>query len=324
MGPGKHLRAIRLLQALSSPRSVPPVRIEQTAALGGFTVDRYARDPRPKRQIVLLHGLTPRGARDGRLVRLARVLAREGVDCWVPELPGLSSFAMNRGDLECIDCAAERAAQDGTGTVAVMGFSLGGGYGLVAASRPRAASLVEHVTAMGAHHDLGEVWRAIHATGCGILERLDAATESELYCALACARRSLSESTLGAELSGTLDAALRGYCEHADLVAVRQLIRDQLSKYWSRLESDPACEDTVELSPAGKLVRLRARVTLMHAPDDDLVPLCHAERNFSELARRDSGDQSLLVTRLLDHVRPRVSESWRDIPTLVDCFARLL
>lgn len=320
----RYLASTRLLGALASQRPVARVGSEQRLTLRGVEVDRYANGDATNAQIVLLHGMTPRGARDHRLQRLARLLARQGATCWVPFLPNLARFAFHIADLEAIATTIVQASRSGPEKLGLVGFSVGGGYALRAAALPELADAVGYVMAVGAHHRLFDAWKAVQASSRTILERLACATDAELYAALVWARRGLTADDLGSALSSTLDTCLWGYCDGADLAAVRSLLSEDLGRHWPRLNDEPPCPQVDELSPAGKLAKLQADVALLHAPDDRLVPVSHAERNFAELESRLEGGQTLVVTRLLDHVRPRLGESLRDIPKLVGAFRRLL
>jgi pimeloyl-ACP methyl ester carboxylesterase len=109
-----------------------------------------------------------------------------------------------------------------------------------------------------------------------------------------------------------------------DSAHVRQFVQTHLLPLWPRIASPRCWPSSASLSPAGRLENISAAVTLLHSSDDVLVPADHAARNYAELCQRRSGKQSILCTPLLEHVAPRWSQSWRDVPALVSAFADLL
>lgn len=316
-------RAIRVLQSLSSGVDVDKAFTEDGAAPAS-AVYRYASRDTSGPALVLLHGVTSCGAEDKRLVRLARILAREGVTSYVPHLSGLANFSEDLEDLSRIEQAILAASLGGCRRVSILGFSLGGGYGLVCAAKANLAHCIERVTVVGGHHQLDEVWSNMSARLNGLLNRLDQATETELYFALGCAAPRLGEGQLGKEGVCTLRWLLRNFCDGLDLVQVRQFALSHLLPHWRIIAACHSTTKSAELSAAGRLCDVKARVALLHAPDDELVPVAHAVSNFEELCQRGGQGQSLLSTSLFDHVRPRFGGNWREIPHIVCRFAELL
>lgn len=293
-------------------------------SFGAGRLYRFAPKQSRGNALVLLHGVTARGAEDNRLVRLARVLAAEGLKVYVPHLSGLAQFSESLDDLVRIEEAISLARADGNEDVSLLGFSLGGGYALVCSAKKELANLITRVTVIGGHHQLAMVWEAMSSALETLPNRLERATDNELYFALGCAYPRLSEERLGASGMDTLRSVLWNFCDGVDLPSVRRFVRSHLVPHWSVVAT---CHSTVgsdKLSPAGNLRDVLARVTLLHAPDDALVKLEHAELNYEELKRRPSNAQILLTTRLLEHVVPRSRESLRELPSLARCFANLL
>lgn len=319
-------RALRVLSLLSSDKQVRSAFEEDQVTEGQL----YRFGPKQSRglSLVLLHGVTARGVQDKRLVRLARVLAAEGVVVYVPNLSGLTEFSESIHDLSRIEEAIIFALRDpktnGNGHVSILGFSLGGGYGLVGAAKRGLTDAIRRVTVVGGHHDLGSVWDNMSSTLKSIPARIEQATENELYFALGCAFPRLTEGQLGTAERETLRNTLWNYCEGVDLPSLRAFVKTELLPHWSTVAACHSTPTSEALSPAGKLAQVKGKVQLLHAPDDTLVPLYHAERNFEELKLRVGNSQVFFPTRLLDHVVPRTSESLREIPGLVRCFAELL
>lgn len=317
-------RAARVLHALANNTWVDPAPIEEIIDIGHERILRYATTASDGPKLVLLHGVTARGFQDQRLTQLARALAHAGATCLVPHLTGLANFREDLADLVTVERAIGLARDHAVGSVSVLGFSLGGGYGLVCASRPDLAESIAHITVVGAHHRLEEVRSRMSERLTGMLTELEQANANDLYCALCCAAQRLSTAQLGEEAAEELKTLLWEYCERVDLAPVRNFVRERLAPHWSIVAACHSVANSEKLSPAGRLHAVRAAVSLLHAPDDGLVPKSHALRNHAELAERASGQQMLLCTPLLDHVKPRLLGGWWHLPRLVECFAELL
>lgn len=199
--------------------------------------------PEPAPAVVLAAGITPAGVDDPRLVRLAVALAASGRAVFAPELE-LARRRLDTADIDRLALAVTRLRRHpavGCG-VALLGFSFGGSYALVAASRPGVASEIDVVAAFGAYADLA-----------GLLPGF--ADRKEL--------RPHLDAALGAEHGGALTPE-----EHAALVTVIDgeapvsalpiSVRDRLARF----------------SPAD-VGAVRAPVSLAHARHDPVIP--HAE-----------------------------------------------
>ena len=136
------------------PDADPRCSVEKNVrAANGWRVDRY----RPKKPsgafLVLLHGWTLRGKDDLRLQAFARSLAIAGVECCVPNLPGLAMLTFDTGDVLGLRALlGECPSRPG-----IIGFSLGGSYALLAASDH--ANQPRFVVSVGGYGDLPATFR---------------------------------------------------------------------------------------------------------------------------------------------------------------------
>ncbi|MDP8960746.1 MAG: hypothetical protein M3N32_03890 [Actinomycetota bacterium] len=241
--------------------------------------------PRRSPAILLAAGVTPRGTADPRLMRIAAAISRVGHVVFAPEL----ALARHRLD----ECDVERLITStlalGThprvrGGVAMLGFSFGASYSLIAAADPRVAERLRLVAGLGGYGDLGGVIQAA-TTGVTLLD-------GERYEWRSKAPASLREPVvaailrhgglLGAETVEAVAAALRGEVDpttlpHAarsihDLVTNRDPTRNE--KLVAALPP-PLPELFARLSPVRVAEGVRAPVVLLHARDDPAIP--HAE-----------------------------------------------
>jgi acetyl esterase/lipase len=114
--------------------------------------------------MVVVIGAAPQARTDPRAVRLARNAARAGVVVMIPELKHLLHDEMVPDEIEELVAAFRylrgQEFVDGE-RVGYLGFSVGAGMALVAASDPRISDDVAFFGSFGGYYDLGDVIAAV-------------------------------------------------------------------------------------------------------------------------------------------------------------------
>jgi len=114
--------------------------------------------------VVVIIGAAPQARTDPRAVRLARNAARAGVVMMIPELKHLLRDEMVPEEIEALVTAfrylREQEFVDGE-RVGYLGFSVGAGMALVAASDPRISNDVAFFGSFGGYYDLRDVIAAV-------------------------------------------------------------------------------------------------------------------------------------------------------------------
>ncbi len=114
--------------------------------------------------VVVVIGAAPRARTDPRAVRLASSAARAGVVVMVPDLKHLLRDEMVPEEIEALVAAfrylREQGFVDGE-RVGYLGFSVGAGMALVAASDPRISDDVAFFASFGGYYDLRDVIAAV-------------------------------------------------------------------------------------------------------------------------------------------------------------------
>jgi acetyl esterase/lipase len=114
--------------------------------------------------MVVVIGAAPQARTDPRAVRLARNAARAGVVVMIPELKHLLHDEMVPEEIEALVAAFNylrgQEFVDGE-RVGYLGFSVGAGMALVAASDPRISDDVAFFGSFGGYYDLGDVIAAV-------------------------------------------------------------------------------------------------------------------------------------------------------------------
>jgi hypothetical protein len=156
--------AVSLSLALAVPASEPwlaplldSAQVEELSVpVDGrrLEADLY-RPRRPRAALLLVHGLSRAGRRHPELVRLARLLARQGTLVLVPQLDGLAAYRLDGREIADIR-AALGALAERSPRVGIAGFSFGAGPALIAAA---GRSEVALAGSFGGYADLRSVIR---------------------------------------------------------------------------------------------------------------------------------------------------------------------
>jgi pimeloyl-ACP methyl ester carboxylesterase len=265
----------------------------------------------PRRGLVLVHGLTPDGKDDPRVVAAAGLLARAGLTVLVPDLPALRAGRL-RADDAAVVAAALRRLRDDPGVagdrLAVLGVSVGLAPALAGAAAPDVAGHVALAVSLGGHAEARELVRYF-TTGAygfgGVAGRaaLDPALAREFARAnLDLVRdprdRRAVEAALGAGPGPPPPGPLPGPEGRAVLALLAN--RDP-ARVDALLDALPAETRALvdALSPARAAVRLRARLLLVHGRGDPAVPFTESLRLR---AAAGPGGARLVLVGVLGHV----------------------
>jgi len=274
---------------------------------------------RPKRTLVLVHGVSGRGNRDPHIVNLARSLVPLGYRCVIPELHGFAQFRHDPRDIETLVQAIEASQQLDGHRIALMAFSYGASYALVAAADPRARDACAAMVGFGAYYDLGE---ALEHQRQWLLKSTDLAEDCAdiaylRYTLLSCHRHELG---LSEQAWRDIEPILINYTTRVPLDTKRgPLLRHTKDiDYVALMQSYQRRDLSPRLSPATSLAHVRCHVGLLHDPNDRFVPAHHAERIRSALdARAHVTPTEVLLTPMLSHVQVDPMRRLFDLPRLV-------
>ncbi|MFH0899713.1 MAG: phosphatase PAP2 family protein [Pseudomonadota bacterium] len=202
----------------------------------------------------------------------------------------------------------------------VVGFSFGAGLALVAATDARVSGCIDSLLLFGPYHSLEEVWSSLSDHPPERLADWDGFVFSQLVLAHRLGAAAFANEADHAEA----EELLANYCSIADVASKRAFFERALSGRGVVAKSQHLHDRALlaELSPAGRLAQLGARVHLIHDRNDPVIPASHARRLHAELAeRRVEGGQDVLVTSVLSHVTPSALAVLRRLPELVRILA---
>lgn len=300
---------LRIAAVLSRSRDLrlrdhPRCKVEKNVRAGnGWLLDRYVPRNPSGGSLILLHGWTMRGKDHTRLRVFAQALAVAGVECIVPHVPGLAALSFDADDVRGV-----RAILDACPSPpGLLGFSLGGGYALLAAhgaqDRPR------FVVSVGSYADLGESFRRAMAWGRQT-PAVPTAEEAWVYQKLAVAWRLRDVIPLALPLEQELRGLLEAFCEGDNVEASWRFCQRVLGDAdWETVDEERQDARTMAaLSVVDNPPRLGCPVVILHGASDPSMPSDEAQR-LADAVRRGSPDirVDVMVTELLEHIRPSVA-----------------
>ena len=302
---------LRLAAVVSRARDLRPTaaarcHVERDVRAGnGWRVDRFVPWRPSGALLVLLHGWTVRGKDDPRLQAFASSLAVAGVECHVPQVPGLAALTFDRDDVTGL-----RALVDESQTaLGLVGFSFGGSYALLAASD--SATPPRFVVSVSGYGDLPASYRQAMQWGRQKPED-PLACEAWLYQKLVVAWHLRDVIPLSDQTKADLHDLLARFCEGQNRPAAWSFCQRILGgKDWETEDEsrqDPATLSALSL--AEHPPHLACPVVLLHDKTDQTVPPSEASV-IAEAVRRGSPEVRIdvMVTELLNHVAPGLA--WR-------------
>ncbi len=292
--------------------------------------DVYLPQRRPKGTVMVVHGMSPAGPNDARLIALCRAVAAGGFRVVAPRFDSVAALRMHVGQIDEIEHTISRLADDAelcpSGRVGVLSVSFSAGLSLIAASRARVASRITAACLIGTYGDIGSTLRAY-------VERDDVTSYGWKIVAANFVdtvvldaepiRRALIVSALDEwhkrvqpELPATLAALSR-----RDAAMVRAILDDRGAR---RELAEAVLARRPLFCDFGSVVDhvggVEAPVTLLHGQDDRTIP-CDQSRRVHDAAIAAGRQSRLVTTPLLTH--GDLQWSWRTLAA-VPAFADAL
>jgi dienelactone hydrolase len=308
-------------------RTSVPYRAAEPGAepdLAELWLPAWASAERPAGAMLLVFGVNNLGRNHPAIERVADGLARTGVAVLVPDSQTLLEGRLDVGEVDGVVRAFQLLAarpEVDRSRVGIVGFSVGGSLGLLAAGDPRISAQVDWVNAFGAFADANTYLAAVAAhayradDGTAVpwtptplarevflrfmLDQVDDAGDRRRLDA------AFTDPILAAERPSP-DASLRASLDSRAARSVHDLLTasslDRAARAIDALP-DAALAFVDAISPARHLDGIRADVHLMHETEDHHVPFVESRALASAL--ESSG---LLAAhtefRLFDHVQP--------------------
>ncbi len=327
-------------QSRLKERVPAPVRTSFSYEIQGrdYLGDLYQPGEPASAGIVLVPGVARRGKDDPRLVALASTLARARFLVMVPDLPNLRALRVRAGDARGVADAFSHLVSmpefPDRGRAGIGAFSYAVGPAVLAALEPVIRDRVDFVLGVGGYHDLHSVvtffttgyfrmdgqWQYLEPNRygkwvfvLGNIERLNDPLDRETLRIMG--KRKLDDPAAAVDhLSGRLTPegrAVLALLENRDPQRTAALIAGLPAAIRNELGA---------LNLVNKdLSRLRARLILLHGPDDVIIPYTES---IALAAAVPAGQSSLFLIDGLAHVDIRPSgidrrAMWRAIGALL-------
>jgi pimeloyl-ACP methyl ester carboxylesterase len=253
--------------------------------------DRHLPAAGAGRPLVLVHGLTPDGKDDSRLVASAALLARMGFDVLVPTVPGLTRWRLRPEDREPVIAAIAARSEPSV----IVGVSVGAGVAMLAAADARVRRQVATIVSLGGYASAVELVR-YYLTGeygdGGVRGRV--IHDPDLVRVFIAANDDL------------LDPSARRVLSAASPGAVDQALARLSPRLRSLFDA---------LSPERVIVAIAAPIVLVHGRGDIAVPYTESVR----LARARPSRTRVVLIGAVGHVERAPVES--TVPSIRDLMA---
>lgn len=264
--------------------------------------------------LVVVHGMSPKGKDDLRIIALCAALSGVGFRVLAPEVASIKALkieALQVNELaEIFQCLAEDSMLTPTGKIGVLAPSFSGAMSLAAASRPRVRDCIETICAIGAFTQVDTVMsyllQAQNADPYGrfiALKKIIPIIYPEdtlMQCALDAAIEDNLNERRQDDLSNALNVYLQSLAEQ-DRAQIMRLFND--APYRERLFSQSKQVLSVELAAIDVMQHidgLKAKVFLLHGRDDSVIPCEQSERLYRQLKHLQK-QVNLVVTPFIDH-----------------------
>ena len=303
----------------------PKIHPKRCYTSQGYPFDLYEPSKPLLGTLLMIYGFTLAGEKEPRLIRFAKAFTAAGFRVVVPDLPGLKSLDLRKGDLERLIDMMAFLHRELEGSVGVVGFSVGGGIALTAAVNPSLQGFADPILLFGPHYSLPDLWSSLRRNKESFPKTKEG-WDNFIWLQLMLAYRQRKALGFNAAEQFELVELLKTYCSKPSLGDKRRAY-ERLVQPHGLLDTQGEVVDLdvlESLSPRGKLGKLTAQVLLLHDSFDPLIPPSQSQFMLTELQQRGIPHQErLVITPLLSHVNPRAVLNLPDLLAILDMIGEL-
>jgi esterase/lipase len=245
--------------------------------------------------VIILHGLTVNGYNDDRLTGFASHLALCGFQAYTPHIEGMAELDLRYDDVERLVDDVKAAGRSHP-KVGIIGFSVGGTYGLITAAQKKVRDRIGFVLAAGAYYSIEN-----------LIENVLTDPDSDIYSRLAIAYDARECLDLSKKELREFEEIMKAYCHMKDSFTKEEMaLQEKIGKKatkgyvldWWKSKSDKYGKLDLSLNPY--LRNIDAPVFLMHAAEDKMVPVEETLKIQKELKKRGK-EVGVLLTETTGH-----------------------
>lgn len=277
-------------------------------------VDHYQPQTSYRGTLVVVHGMSPKGKDDPRIIALCSALSQVGFRVLAPEIASIKALKIDAAQInelaEVFRSIAEDCTLTPTGKLGVLAPSFSGALSLAAASRPEVNDAIEVICAIGAFTQVDTVMSYL-------LQAQDADPYGRFIALKKIIPLIYPDDYL---IQGALDAAIDDNLNERDMDDLNNALNTYLQNIPQpdrqdivRLFQDAQYRESLFARSKGilsdelaaidvmqNIEGLKARVFLLHGRDDNVIPCEQSERLYQQLKRLQK-HVKLVVTPFIDH-----------------------
>lgn len=310
-------QAGQALWGLHKQAACTPVQCTQmllTLEHGPLEADRY--EPRGDYQgtVIAVHGMSPKGKSDPRMVSLCSALSKVGLRVIAPEITSIKALTIDAAQIDVLAEVFLMVAEDNelcpSGRLGVLAPSFSGAMCLAAAALPRVHDKIETICAIGAFTQVETV-----------MSYLLQANDADPYGRFIALKKIISfvysddllfqgaldaaiEDNLNERVLENSNSALAMYLHNLnsqDREAVIRLFYDADYRKNLFLASKPLMsKELAALDIVQRVDHLSAKVFLLHGRSDCVIPCAQSEHLYHHLKRLKK-NVSLVITPFISH-----------------------
>jgi len=289
-----------------------------------YDVDVYEPHIKCRGVIAVIHGMSPFGKDDARIVVLCKALSQAGYRVLAPDIQSIKALHISSGQIDVIADVLEVFSSNAdlcpSGRVSVLAPSFSGGMCLAAAAMPNIRDKIISVCAVGAFTHVESVMAYLLTDSSAdpygmyiVLKKilpLVIKDDSVLQRALDAAIKDNLNDFSEVELTNCLSALSAEEQNRISLLLNDARYRTSLFK-----ASKPILEGELKaLNIVSRLVDLKAKVFLLHGKEDKVIPSEQSEKLYEKLKQLDV-PTGLVVSPFISHGDTHIS--LKQVPDLV-------
>lgn len=317
-----YLKSVLFLKALSKPnKAVQPNPLQFESKKGKMRVDVYQPQRASKGVLLFVHGMTPKGYRDERMMALGRAAVELNYTGIVPSYPEITNGLIDSRSIENVIETIKVIVADKTlcpqAKLSIFTASFSGCICIRAVAHDSVRDYVNSLLILGGcNNPINSFYEIIHNPGADKYAKLlllknlakhDLQKDEVLTRALSCAIEDAHADFNGA---GVYQNFLTHLAE-PDRTRVINFIEPVLNNTHNPLIEYDAVQQEIHRSIMAwaNVKNIRCRVTLMHSATDNVVMPQESEDLYKEL-QANSIESRLLISPILEHAGVKFKPSF--------------
>ncbi|EME32547.1 hypothetical protein Gasu2_70250 [Galdieria sulphuraria] len=265
--------------------------------------------------VILVHGLSPSGIDDPRILEIGKIFALHGAICLIPTIEPLKSCSLSITSVDIIEQVVYQTANNAylcpCEKVSIFAASISASICLVASSRPSISKLVINICCIGAYADTRSMLKYVIESN----ELPDDYGRSVFFFNFVelsfGPQPQLKQALWYRILDGHRSATGTKHELLNKFLSDKQLVARQFHNLWNNSDLRSQCAEQIllkiqdrlnALSPLQTLGRIKCPcIILVHGCNDPVIPSIHSRLLYQELKKNPDVRTYLCLTPFLSH-----------------------